>query len=226
MGKCETTLKNFYSIDPNEPLYILKLDAYREGMQNPKVIYIVYYPLNEFKLEQLDLTLCEGDGISLLFSANLTDDEDLYNKNSGYYNDVCYTYTSDDGTDMSLLDRQQEYADNNKSLCEEGCEFVKYHADKEKAECSCNVKVNVPLVSEIKIDKDLLYNFVDIKKLMNFDVMKCYKLLLDTKGLIKNIGVYIFLPTLISFFICLILFFRMEYDLLKKNVIFLYFYFY
>ena len=217
-GKCETTLKNFYSIDPNEPLYILKLDAYREGMQNPKVIYIVYYPLNEFKLEQLDLTLCEGDGISLLFSANLTDDEDLYNKNSGYYNDVCYTYTSDDGTDMSLLDRQQEYADNNKSLCEEGCEFVKYHADQEKAECSCNVKVNVPLVSEIKIDKDLLYNFVDIKKLMNFDVMKCYKLLLDTKGLIKNIGVYIFLPTLISFFICLILFFRMEYDLLKKNV--------
>jgi len=218
LGKCETTLKNYYSIEPNEPLYILKLDAHREGMQNPKVIYIVYYPLNGYKLEQLDLTLCEGDGISLLFSANLTDDEDLYNKNSGYYNDVCYTYTSEDGTDMSLIDRQQEYADNNKSLCEEGCEFVKYHQDKEKAECSCNVKVTVPLVSEIKIDKDLLYKFVDIKKIMNFDVMKCYKLLLDTKGLIKNIGIYIFLPTLISFFVCLILFCKFEYDLLKKNV--------
>ena len=36
LGKCETTLKNYYSIDPNEPLYILKLDAHREGMQNPK----------------------------------------------------------------------------------------------------------------------------------------------------------------------------------------------
>ena len=218
LGQCETILKDFYSIEKDEPLYLLKLDAYREGMINPKVIYIVYYPLNGFKLEQLDLTLCEGSGISLLFSANLTKDEDLYNKNSAYYNDVCYTFTSDDGTDISLQDRQQEYADNNMSLCEERCEFVKYHYDTEKAECSCEVKSNVPLLSETKIDKDALYNFVDIRKLVNFDVMKCYFLLLDTKNLVKNIGVYIYLPTFISYFICLILFLKLEYNLVKKNV--------
>ena len=218
LGQCETTLKNYYSIDTKEPLYILKLDAYREGMQNPKVVYLVYYPLNGYKLEQLDLTLCEGDGVSLLFSANITGDEDLYNKNSGYYNDVCYTYTSDDGTDISLIDRQQEFADNNQSLCEEGCEFVKYHYDKDKAECSCNVKTEAPLVSEIKIDKDALYKFIDIKKIANFDVMKCYNLLLDKKGIVKNIGIYIFLPTFIMYFICIIIFFRKEYMMVKNNI--------
>ena len=218
LGQCETTLKNYYTIDINEPLYILKLDAYREGLQNPKVVYLVYYPLNGYKLEQLDLTLCEGDGVSLLFSANITGDEDLYNKNSGYYNDVCYTYTSDDGTDISLIDRQQEFADNNQSLCEEGCEFVKYHYDKDKAECSCNVKTEAPLVSEIKIDKDALYKFIDIKKIANFDVMRCYNLLLDKKGIVKNIGIYIFLPTFIMYFICIIIFFRKEYLIIKNDI--------
>ena len=62
----------------------------------------------------------------MLFSANLTENEDLYNKKSGYFNDICYTYTSDDGTDISLLDRQQEYTNKNLSLCEENCEFIKY----------------------------------------------------------------------------------------------------
>ena len=218
LGECENTLKSYYSINQNDPLYLLKLDAFREGMQNPKVIYLVYYPLNGQNLEQLDLTLCEGDGVSLLFSANLTDDEDLYNKNSGYYNDICYTYTSDDGTDISLIDRQQEYIDNNKSLCEEECEFIKYNEELDKTECSCNVKVSPPLVSELKIDKSLLYKFVDMKKIANFDVMKCYFLLSDTKSLAKNIGIYIYLPAFISYFICMILFYRLEYSLVKANL--------
>ena len=218
LGQCETTLKTYYSIDENEPLYILKLDAYREGMMNPKVIYLVYYPLNGFNLEQLDLTLCEGDGVSLLFSTNITGDEDFYNKNSGYYNDICYTFTSDDGTDISLLDRQQKFIDNNQSLCEEGCEFVKYHYDKDMAECSCDIKTEAPLVSEIKIDKSALYKFVDIKKLANFDVMKCFNLLFDKNSIAKNIGLYIFFQTFIMYIICIIIFYKKEYLLIKISI--------
>ena len=218
LGQCETTLKRYYSIEPEEPLYILKLDAYREGMLNPKVIYIVYYPLNGFFLEQLDLTLCEGDGIALLFSANITEDEDLYNKKSGYYNDICYTYTSDDGTDMSLLDRQKRFADNNQSLCEEGCDFVKYHYDKDQAECSCSINADPPLVSEIKVDKGALYNFVDLKRIANFDVMKCISVLMNKTGMGKNIGLYIFFPTLIMYVISIVIFYKKEYMLLKTQL--------
>ena len=156
--------------------------------------------------------------ISLLFSANLTDDEDLYNKNSGYYNDVCYTYTSDDGTDIPIQIRQQQFAENNKSLCEEGCEFVKFHQDTEKAECSCNVKTDISSVSDIKIDKDTLYKFVDISKLINFDVMKCFDLFFDNKRISKNIGFFIFFPTFVMWFICILIFYIKEYKFVKDQV--------
>ena len=219
LGNCENTLKSYYDIPKEKPLYLLKLDAKREGMQNPKVEYLVFYPLyGGLKLEQLDLSLCEGDGVTLLFSANLTDDEDLYNKNSGYYNDVCYTYTSDDGTDIPIQIRQQQFAENNKSLCEEGCEFVKFHQDTEKAECSCNVKTDISSVSDIKIDKDTLYKFVDISKLINFDVMKCFNLFFDNKRISKNIGFFIFFPTFVMWFICILIFYIKEYKFVKDQV--------
>jgi hypothetical protein len=57
LGNCENTLKSYYEIPKEKPLYLLKLDAKREGMQNPKVEYLVFYPLyGGLKLEQLDLS--------------------------------------------------------------------------------------------------------------------------------------------------------------------------
>ena len=219
-GECEKNLREYYGIEnTSEPFYILKLDAHREGMQNPKVEYLVYYPLNQVRLEQLDLTICEGTGVTLLFKANITGSEDLYNKNSGYYNDICYTYTSDDGTDIPLEIRQQLYADNNQSLCEEECDFSKYHHDTGKAECLCNIKITTPLVSEIEIDKESLYNFVDITKLINFDVMKCIDLFFDGKRIVGNLGFFVFIPTFLMLFICIIIFYVREFSLLKKQII-------
>ena len=216
---CKASLRDYYGIkDENSPFYILKLDAHREGMQNPKVEYLVYYPLNQIRLEQLDLTICEGTGVRLKFKANITGSEDLYNKNSGYYNDICYTFTSDDGTDIPLEIRQQLYADNNQSLCEEGCEFAKYDHDNGQVECACDIKITTPLVSEIEIDKESLYNFVDITKLINFDVMKCVNLFFDTKKIVGNIGFFVFIPTFVMLFVCIIIFYVKEFSLIKKQI--------
>ena len=216
---CETNLKNYYGIRQEESLYVLKLDAYRDGQTGPTVEYQIFYPLNGLKLEQLDLTLCEGDGISLLISFNMTEGEDdLYNKNSGYYNDICYPYTSSNGTDMTLGDRQQEFSNNNKSLCEEGCEFVKYHYDTGQAECSCDVKTNLPIVSEITVDKTKLYQFLDLKKIANFDVMKCYNLVISIDGVKGNIGFYVFFPTFVVYFISIIIFYVKENKKIKLQV--------
>ena len=216
---CETILKRYYDIPLNESLYILKLDAYRDGQTGPTVEYQVYYPLNKIKLEQLDLTLCEGEQISILIAFNMTEEEeDLYNKNSGYYNDICYTFTSDSGTDLTLEDRQQEFSQNNKSLCEEGCEFVKYHKALGQVECSCEIKTNLNLVSDIEVDKTKLYEFLDLKKIANFDVMKCYNLITSVAGIEGNLGFYLFIPTLIMYFISFILFYLKEFKILKKQI--------
>ena len=218
LKNCEDTLKAYYGIDKNESLYILKLDAFRPGQTGPTVEYQLYYPFNKLRLEQLDLTVCEGQGVSLLINANITGGEDMYNKNSGYYNDICYTFTSGSGTDLTLTDRQDEFANNNQSLCEEGCEFVKYHYDSDQAECSCDVKTNVPLVSEIKVDKDKLYDFIDIKKIANFDVMKCYNLLLSIDGVKENIGFYVFFPAFLMYFIAIIYFYIKDFKYIKQQI--------
>ena len=219
LKNCENKLKAYYSIPDEDPLYVLKLDAYREGQTGPTVEYQIFYPLNKRKLEQLDLTICEGDGVSLLVSANITEDEiDMYNKNSGFYNDICYTYTSGSGTDLTLEDRQGDFSNNNKSLCEADCEFVKYHSDLGKAECSCDVKTTAPLISDIKVDKDKLYQFIDLKKLMNFDVMKCYNLLTSISGIKENIGFYVFFPAFVAYFISIIIFYKKDFNLIKYQI--------
>ena len=220
LGTCEDDLKDYYQIEKDDRLYIFKIDVDVEGKTGPTVEYKVLYPLaNSKNLDPLDLTLCEGDGISLLITFNMTEGEDdLYNKNSGYYNDICYPYTSTNGTDITLGDRQQEFSNNNKSLCEEGCEFVKYHYDKGQAECSCDVKTSIPIVSEITVDKTKLYQFLDLKKIANFDVMKCYNLVISIDGVKGNIGFYVYFPTFVVYFISIIIFYVKENKKIKYQV--------
>ena len=39
----------------------------------------------------------------------ITENIDKYNRSSGYYNDICYTTTSEDGTDITLKDRRTNF---------------------------------------------------------------------------------------------------------------------
>ena len=88
----------------------------------------------------------------------MTGDPDLYDRNSPYYNDLCVSYSTSDGIDLTLEDRQHQYIENNKSLCEEDCSFVGYDSKTNLVECSCEVKFTLPLISEIRIDKNKLSN--------------------------------------------------------------------
>ena len=220
LGKCETRLKDYYGIPHNESLYILKLDAERDGVQNTIVQFLIYYPLdkeNLDKLEQLDLTLCEGDEIEIYFPSNMTPEEAiLYDMYGDYFNDICYQYTSEDGTDIPLEIRQKLYKDNNQSQCQNGCDFkgVAYQS----VRCKCTAEASQPLVSEIKVDQDMLYKFVDIKNIINFQVLKCYRLLIILKVLVKNIGFYVYIPTFILYIICLFIFYKKEFEIIKKDI--------
>ena len=222
LAQCEEALRDFHSIpkDPSHPLYILKFDYYLEGKEGPNVEYRVYYPLEgpNAKLEPLDLVRCEGKAVIISLPANISGNPDLYNKNSPYYNDLCVSYDIEGGADMTLEDRQKEYIQNNRSLCEEDCNFEGYDKETGKVDCSCAVKFTLPLVSEIKIDKNKLYKFMDIKKIANFDVLKCWKLITSKVGIISNLGFYFFIPTFITYILCVILFFSKDYPYIKNQI--------
>ena len=108
LGDCERILKEAYNISFNETLFIKKIDVEQEGMMIPKIEYDIYYKLNGINLIKLNLSYCHNSKIDISIPAKINSQEiDKYNSSSGYYNDICYTATSDSGTDISLKDRKK-----------------------------------------------------------------------------------------------------------------------
>ena len=95
-------------------------------MKIPKIAYEVYYPLFGDNLIKLNLTVCKDSKIEISIPVVLTDDIDQINPASEYYNNICYTYTSEDGTDISLSDRKNNFVNNNLTICEEDFNFNGY----------------------------------------------------------------------------------------------------
>ena len=115
LGECESVLKDKYGISPNDSLIILKIDYFMEGLLIPIIGYEVFHPKNKSKL---NLDYCKDILINYNIPISINEDElSKYDPNSDYYNDECTLSKSEDGTDITLNDRQKEYNDNNMSLC-------------------------------------------------------------------------------------------------------------
>ena len=108
LGDCETLLKDKYNIPENESLYILKMDVKQDGYKIPKIQYEVYYPLyNDSKLYLLNLSICKDINIDIYLPMSLNLSLDEIDPNSKFYNDICTTYTTENGTDLTLSERKK-----------------------------------------------------------------------------------------------------------------------
>ena len=218
-GECETLLRNFYNISINESLFIKKIDIYQEGMKTLKVEYDVYAKLFGTKLIKLNLTICENSKISILIPIIINDHLDKLHISSGYYNDTCYTTTSEDGTDIILKDRQKEFIDKDKIVCQEDCVFSEYDYDTFMAKCSCDVKECSKSFADMNINKDkILDNFINIKNIINFNFLKCYKKLFNKKGFMDNIGCYLMLSIIFFHIITIFVFSVNQFSSLKNKI--------
>ena len=217
--ECETKLRNFYHIPDNETLYMKKIDIYQEGMKTIKVEYDVYAKLFGNNLINLNLTVCGTSKISISIPIIINDDLDKYNSSSGYYNDICYTTTSDDGTDILLKDRQKEFIDKDKVVCQEDCYFSEYDYDTFVAKCSCEAKDCAESFADMSINKTkLLDNFINIKNFMNFKFLICYKKLFNKHGILNNIGCYLLLLINIFHIFSILIFSGKQFSQLKKKI--------
>ena len=99
---------------------------------------------------KLDLKYCKEELIKLNIPVSI-DEKNLikYDPNSGYYTDNCFSYTSENGTDIILSDRRQEFTDKNLSLCENKCNFTGYNEEIKQSSCACIIKNKMELISEI-----------------------------------------------------------------------------
>ena len=218
LKECDNILKNTYNISKNNSLYIFQLIVEEPGMKIPKVEYEIYYPFNIYNLTKLNLTYCKNQKIEIIIPVKINDTLDKHDQYSDYYNNICYKSTSNFGTDITLKDRKNEFMINNMTLCEEKCKLIDYNYNTEKVKCSCDIKLTIPFIDDIKFNKEELYkSFIDIKNIINLNVMKCYKISFN-KDIINNYGFYILNFIIILYFICLIIFSVNSYDKLKDDI--------
>ena len=219
LKECEDKLKEEYNITKNNSLCILKLDVEQKGMKIPKIEYEVYYPLYGDKFIQLNLSYCKDINIDLLIPTDIDGNIDKYNSKSDYYNDICSKDSSNSKIDIPLSDRKNEFLENNLTLCEENCEFISYDEYNKKVKCSCQIKISLPMINDVVIDKEKLKNsFIDIKNILNVKIIKCYKVVFIKENIKNNYGCFIILFILILFFICLFSFSCKDYKSLKKLI--------
>ena len=184
LGECETILRKVYKISNDNKIFMKKIEIKQEGMKIPKTEIDVYGKLNGTNLVKLNLTYCANSKMDLFVPVIITENLDLLNTSSGYYNDICYTSTSQNGTDITLNDRKNEFAKNNKTVCQEDCDFADYDYDIQKAKCSCKVKEssNSSALMNININ-EILKGFRNIKNIANIAILKCYNVLFSKNGI-------------------------------------------
>ena len=214
LGECEETLKSIYNINPNKSLLILKIDSFVDGSNIPVIQYEVYHPDNKSKL---NLSFCNNK-VEINIPVSI-DENKLYKyePDSDYYNDRCYTYTTDNGNDIPLDYRRKEFTNNNMSLCESECDYMGYDYETKKSKCECEIKNEISIFN-IKIDTERLYNQFTGLTSSNIDIIKCYYLLFQKENLIYNIGFYVILFIIIIFCIGAIIFIFKGYNLLVQKI--------
>ena len=156
LGECEQILKEKYNLQDDELLMMIKLDLFKPSSSTPIVEYEVY---NYNKSQKLNLEYCNGISINILFPIEFEEEKiilyndlnssgyDLFDSNDTFYNDICSTYTTFNGTDITISDRQKEFYDEDLILCkEDGCIYDYYDSTINKVKCHCPV-------SKLSLDK-------------------------------------------------------------------------
>ena len=219
LGECGEILKKKYCKKENDSLIMMKFDFKPENQTSTYVQYEIYEPFSKIFI---DLEECSNNKISIdvpieldpelegLYQRLMKSGYNIFHSNDTFYNDVCATYTTQNGTDMLLYDRRMNIFQStvNISLCQDGCDFQSYNANTKKAKCECLIQTNKIIntdISELKFDRnEMIDQFYETLDNSNFRVLICYNLVFNLKIFKKNFGC-IFMSILLFLFEILII---------------------
>ena len=124
----------------NDNLLIFKLDIKKEGLSIPLVEYEIY---DYNKKKQLDLDICDNNNkIEILLPvSNIQNEIFKHNISSEYYIDICFSYTTENGTDIILNDSKNEYIEKNMFLCDSNCDLIGYSSEINMSKCEFKAKI-------------------------------------------------------------------------------------
>ena len=145
----------------------------------------------------------------------------LFDKNDKFYKDICTPYKSENGTDVLLSDRYNDFFTPNQLTCQANCEYSDYSPESQYLKCECDI------VNDEKIEtkepekvtaKSIIKSFYDVLKYSNYKVLICYKLVFRKITFTKNLGSILTYLYFIGYFIALIIFSYRKFLYLREEI--------
>ena len=231
LKECENILKNVYNIS-NSSLIILKF--MKGNTRGDKYTY-KYEVFNPYNFEVLNLSHCDNITIDVYVPLILDQKtEQIYNElmSQGYnplditdkfYTEICTPYTSENGTDVSLEDREEFIYGSliNGSLCPDGCYFSGYDSEKKSIKCECSAEKEVEQVGlDLKhLSGSNIYNsFLSTLQATNYIVIQCQKLVFSFQRFCLNTGSIVTLILLGVYVVFMIIYFIKGITPIKLHV--------
>ena len=215
LGECENILRAYYNIDENDPLIFLKYTKVSDENENNYESTFQYEIFHPRTFQKLNLSLCDNTTIDVYVPMALNEEqEEIYNDlveqgydpfdlNDKFYREICTPYTSENGTDVLLDDREEFVYSSlvNKSLCPTGCGYSEYSLDNKyiKCECDANNTDIVTLDLEHISGKNAYQSLLSTLKTSNYKVMRCYNLVFNFKIFCHNYGSQISLAFFVAY---------------------------
>ena len=214
LGECANILIRENNLPENTDLIILKLENMTLVSNEKSIQYEVYAPGQS---QKLDLSVCSNTKIEIYYPIELDEETkklyealkkqgyDLFDKNSKFYKDICTPYKSEDGTDIILADRNNDFFAKHEIVCQSNCDYSSYSSNTNLVKCTCNVveKERIEAEEPKRVTSKKVDSFIDILKYSNYKVMLCYKLVFRAVTFYKNLGsiftMIYFIGYLISF---------------------------
>ena len=198
-GECEKILRNKSGIESDEELILYEIEHNIEGLKIPVIEYTLF---SSDGYRQLNLSLCDNLKVKYNIPVNISENDlEQYDPESDFYQDPCSKY-NENGVDVTLYDRKNSFNNNNMSLCEKGCSFIKYNTETSKAECDCNVKNDMSYNDNKNNNGELINKIESHKSNNNLGVTQC----LTNVELKTNSGFISLLIIVIIFIIVFIIF--------------------
>ena len=225
LSKCIQLLINSGIVSSSDSLMILQIDSSSENKITSDVSYALYFSNGT----QIDLSLCDDTEVKITSSVNTSmisnydeakyiyenNKYDIFDINDPFYNDICTSYTSDDGTDVTLKDRQNNYFESI-SFCDDNCHYAGYDFKHDLVNCICN-STNNNSTESFSLNT-FFKKFINVFKESNIKLVKCYNKVFELEKLKKNIGSYIMIGLFGLELIILILY--CEIGLVSNNQIY------
>ena len=203
-NNCGKILRKKNDLRESDDIVVFKIEYRSSDFKIPIVEYNLF---GFFGTEKLSLSPCSEMKLKYYIPKKFNNFEEYkYNPNDEYFNNKCNPHTSENNTDIIILDRKDQFNKNNMSLCESICTYKGYAEN--NIICECEIKTKFNSFLNVDISKyNLIYRFKENDKYStSFWVLKCYSLIFSIDIFISNYCADILLGINIIIFLGAIIF--------------------